>query len=322
MKIAIIGYGNLARGVERAASYQEDIEVVGVFTRRKLNQATALGNPLYPLETLDNFQEAIDVCILCGGSAKDLPGQTPSLAANFNTVDSFDNHAQIPEHFAKVDAVAKANKKVSVISAGWDPGLFSIHRLMGEAVLPVGESYTFWGKGVSQGHSDAIRRIEGVKYGIQYTVPDEEIIEKITAGEKLTLSTRDKHKRVCYVVAGEEADQERIRQSIVTMPSYFADYDTSVYFIDEAEFFQNHTGMPHGGKVLRIGETSEGTHQVYQFSLKLESNPEFTSSVLLTYARACYRLSAEGQSGAYTVLDIPPKYLSKRTDQNLYAELL
>lgn len=322
IRIGIIGYGNLGRGVERVASLNKDIEVVGVFTRRNPEEVSTLYSKVYDLNNLLEFKGHIDVCILCGGSANDLPEQTPKIIKDFNTVDSFDNHGKIPEYFKKIDKIAKANGTVSVISVGWDPGLFSINRLIGEAILPQGDTYTFWGKGVSQGHSDAIRSIEGVKYGVQYTIPNEEIIERIIGGEKLELSTADGHTRLCYLVKDEKANEDRICEQIVSMPNYFADYKTIVKFITEEEFKKKHLGMPHGGRVLRIGNTKDGTTHVYEFKLKLESNPEFTASVSVSYARACYRLVREGNKGAYTVLDIPPKYLSPKTDIQLQIELL
>lgn len=322
IRVGVIGCGNLGRGVERVASFSEDIEMVGIFTRRNPEEISTLYSRVYSMDDLMDFKDKIDVCILCGGSATDLPEQTPKITENFNTVDSYDNHAKIPEHFARVDKVAKSNGKVSVISVGWDPGLFSINRLVGEAILPQGDTYTFWGKGVSQGHSDAIRRVDGVKYGAQYTLPNEEVIDRIVNGEKLDLSPGDRHTRLCYVVAEDGADIDLIREKIVTMPNYFADYKTTVEFISEEEFKKNHTGMPHGGRVLRIGNTNDDINQVYEFNLKLDSNPEFTASVSLAYARACYRLAKEGKTGAFTVLDIPPKYLSPKSDDQLQRDLL
>lgn len=322
IRIGIIGYGNLGCGLERVTSLSEDMEVVGIFTRRDPDEVSSLYSKVYSIDNLLDFKNQIDVCILCGGSARDLPEQTPKITQHFNTVDSFDNHANIPEHFQKVDKVAKTNGTVSVISAGWDPGLFSINRLMGEAILPQGKTHTFWGRGVSQGHSDAIRRVDGVKFGVQYTIPNEEIIERIIDGEELEISTADKHTRLCYVVPEEGADQNIIRESIVTMANYFLDYETTVKFISEEEFKKNHTAMPHGGRVLRIGNTNDAINQVYEFNLKLDSNPEFNASVSLAYARACYRLAKEGEKGAFTVLDIPPKYLSPKSDLQLQRELL
>lgn len=322
IRIGVIGCGNLGRGVERVISLNEDMELVGIFTRRNPAEVSTLYSHVYSMDKLMDFKDKIDVCILCGGSARDLPEQTPLITEHFNTVDSFDNHAKIPEHFQRVDEVAKASGKVSVISVGWDPGLFSINRLMGEAILPQGRTHTFWGKGVSQGHSDAIRRVDGVKLGVQYTIPKEEVIDRILAGEDVDLSTADKHIRLCYVVAEEGADEESIREAIVTMPNYFADYETRVEFITEEDFKKDHTGMPHGGRVIRLGETSPGTKQAYEFRLSLDSNPDFTASVSLAYARACYRLAKEGRTGAFTVLDIAPKYLSPKSDLDLQRDLL
>lgn len=322
IRVGIVGYGNLGQGVEKVAALTGDMGVVGIFTRRDPHEISSLGSKVYYLDDLNKFKDEIDVCILCGGSASDLPNQTPEITKNFNTVDSYDNHGNIPNHFQKVDEVARGSKTVSVISAGWDPGLFSINRLMGESILPKGDTYTFWGKGVSQGHSDAIRRVEGVKFGVQYTLPNEEVIERIVNGEKLELTTGDRHTRLCYVVPEADGDEEKIRQEIITMPNYFDEYDTTVNFISEEEFNREHKGMPHGGKVLRIGNTSDAINQVYEFNLKLDSNPEFTASVIVAFARACFRLSQEGKSGAYTVLDIPPKYLSAKSDEDLRRELL
>lgn len=322
IRIGIIGYGNLGKGVERVASFNDDMEIVGVFTRRNPQEVKTLGSQVYTMGSLYNFKDKIDVCILCGGSANDLPEQTPEITKDFNTIDSFDNHANIAEHFQRVDKIAKANERVSIISVGWDPGLFSINRLIGESILPQGQSHTFWGKGVSQGHSDAIRRIDGVKAAIQYTIPNEDIIERISQGEKLEPSPRQKHSRLCYVVLEDGVEEDIIREKIVTMPNYFSDYDTRVNFISYEEFIENHRGMPHGGTVLRIASTNDHTKQVYEFNLKLDNNPEFTAGVNLAYARASYRLFKEGRKGAFTVLDIPPKYLSAKSDLQLQRELL
>lgn len=322
IRIGIVGYGNLGKGVEKVASFHEDMEVVGIFTRRNPEEVPTLGSNIYGLDALYDFKDQIDVCILCGGSANDLPEQTPEITQHFNTVDSYDNHVNIPKHFQSVDKVAKTNETVSIISVGWDPGLFSINRLMGESILPQGQTHTFWGKGVSQGHSDAIRRIDGVKSAIQYTMPNETMIKSILKGEKIELTLSQKHTRICYVVL-DDGDQEDItREKIVTMPNYFSNYETTVNFISQEEFAQNHTGMPHGGTVIRIGNTNDEIKQVYEFNLKLDSNPEFTASVNLAFARACYRLSKEGIKGAFTVLDIPPKYLSPKLDLQLQRELL
>lgn len=322
IKVAIIGYGNLGRGVERSIKQNKDMELVGVFTRRAPETVQTEGATAFTMDQLKQRKNEIDVCILCGGSATDLPTQTPEWTHLFNTIDSFDTHAKIPEHFVKVDQVAKENQTTSIISTGWDPGLFSLNRLYAQSILPVGETNTFWGKGVSQGHSDALRRISGVVDAVQYTIPNSEVIEKLKAGEQIELSTRDKHFRECFVVLETGVDAEKIRVDIVTMPNYFADYDTEVHFISQAELNQNHRAMPHGGTVLYTGTTHKNTKQVIEYNLQLESNPEFTASVLVAYARACVRLAKEKQYGAFTVLDIPPKYLSDRTDEELRQELL
>lgn len=322
-RIGIVGYGNLGRGTEDAVRRQEDMELVAVFTRRDPEHVkTASGVPVVRVDEADAWRDRIDVMILCGGSATDLPEQGPAFAAKFHTVDSFDTHARIPEYFGAVDAAARASGHVSVISAGWDPGLFSLNRLLFEAVLPRGETYTFWGKGVSQGHSDAIRRVPGVKAGVQYTIPKEEAVNRVRAGERPQLSTRDKHLRECFVVAEEGADKARIERDIVTMPHYFADYDTVVHFIDEEELRRNHSAMPHGGVVLRSGQTGEDTGQLMEFSLRLGSNPEFTASVLVACARAVHRFAREGVTGAKTMFDIPFAYLSPKSPEELRAELL
>ncbi|WP_086350897.1 diaminopimelate dehydrogenase [Candidatus Enterococcus clewellii] len=322
IKVAIVGYGNLGRGVERSLKQNQDMELVGVFTRRAPENVATEGAKAYHMDELKNKTKEIDVCILCGGSATDLPVQTPEVTQHFNTVDSFDTHAKIPEHFSKVDQAAKENQTVSVISTGWDPGLFSLNRLYAQSILPQGETYTFWGKGVSQGHSDAIRRIAGVVDATQYTIPNSEIIERLKAGEKLELTTRDKHFRECFVVVEDGADKEAIRTEIISMPNYFADYDTEVHFISLEELIRDHKAMPHGGTVLHTGTTHEQTKQVIEYTLQLDSNPEFTASVLVAYARACVRLAQEKQFGAYTVLDIAPKYLSPVADETLRKELL
>lgn len=322
IKVAIVGYGNLGRGVEQALTLNPDMELVGVFTRRDPETVTTAGAKAYRMEQLTEQKATIDVCILCGGSATDLPVQTPALTKEFNTVDSFDTHAKIPEHFANTAQAATENQTVAVVSTGWDPGLFSLNRLYAQSILPAGETYTFWGNGVSQGHSDALRRIDGVADATQYTIPNEAVIGQLRAGEKPTLTTRDKHFRECFVVLKAGADEEQVKQTIVTMPNYFADYDTQVHFISQDELDQNHKAMPHGGTVLHTGETSVGVQQVIEYNLKLDSNPEFTASVLVAYARACVRLAAEKQYGAYTVLDIAPKYLSPKTAEELRATLL
>ena len=309
IKIGIVGYGNLGKGVEKAVNLNSDMELVGVFTRRD-KTSVKCNSPVYNITELENFKDKIDICILCGGSATDLLEQGPEIAKNFNTVDSFDTHAKIPDYFAEMDKVAKNGGKLSLISTGWDPGLFSINRLLAQAILPKGETYTFWGKGVSQGHSDAIRHIDGVKKAVQYTIPVEEVINRIKKGEKLDLTTRDKHIRECYVVVEENADKSKIEFEIKNMPNYFVDYNTYVHFITEEELDNEHNGMPHGGSVIHVGETSRDTNQVYEFKLDLDSNPEFTSSVNVAYARAVYRLAKEGKVGAVTVFDIPVSYLS------------
>ena len=326
IKIGILGYGNLGRGVEYAVEACEDMELAAVFTRRDPSSLDIRKKdvPVVSVNDIDKWKEKIDVLILCGGSATDLPVQTPQYAKAFNVIDSFDTHARIPEHFATVDASAKAGGKVAVISVGWDPGLFSLNRAYASAILPKGKDYTFWGRGVSQGHSDAVRRIEGVKNAKQYTVPVESALEAVRSGKNPSLTTREKHTRECFVVAEEGADKARIEQEIKTMPNYFSDYDTTVHFIDEKEFNEKHGGLAHGGFVIRSGATGDdGKHKhVVEFSLKLDSNPEFTASVLVAYARAAYRMAAEGQKGAKTVLDIPPAYLSPKTAEELRASLL
>ena len=326
IRIAIAGYGNLGRGVECAIRQNPDMELKAVFTRRdpaSLSIRTP-GVPVYPMEKAAEMAEEIDVMILCGGSATDLPVQTPAMAAHFNVVDSFDTHAKIPEHFAAVDQAAKAAGKVAVISAGWDPGMFSLNRLYANAILPNGKDYTFWGKGVSQGHSDAIRRIEGVQDARQYTIPVESAVEAVRAGKNPELTTREKHTRLCYVVAKEGADKARIENEINTMPNYFADYDTTVHFISQEEMQRDHSGLPHGGCVIRSGRTGwEGEHHhVIEYSLKLDSNPEFTSSVLVACARAAVRMQQEGQSGCKTLFDIAPAYLSAQSGEELRSHLL
>ena len=326
IRIAIAGYGNLGRGVECAIRQNPDMELKAVFTRRdpaSLSIRTP-GVPVYPMEKAAEMAEEIDVMILCGGSATDLPVQTPAMAAHFNVVDSFDTHAKIPEHFAAVDQAAKAAGKVAVISAGWDPGMFSLNRLYANAILPDGKDYTFWGKGVSQGHSDAIRRIEGVQDARQYTIPVESAVEAVRAGKNPELTTREKHTRLCYVVAKEGADKARIEKEIKTMPNYFADYDTTVHFISQEEMQRDHSGLPHGGCVIRSCRTGwEGEHHhVIEYSLKLDSNPEFTSSVLVACARAAVRMQQEGQSGCKTLFDIAPAYLSAQSGEELRSHLL
>ena len=325
MKIAIYGYGNLGRGVECASSYHNDVELVGVFTRRSPETIkTVSGIPVYSVDKIGEFEDKIDVLILCGGSATDLPVMTPALAKKFNVIDSFDTHSKIPEHFENVDKCARASGHTALISAGWDPGLFSIMRTYFSAVLPSGNDYTFWGRGVSQGHSDAIRRIDGVLDARQYTVPVEAAVSAVRNGDCPELTTREKHRRECYVVAAEGADKARIENEIKTMPSYFADYDTTVTFITSEELNANHKGLPHGGSVIRSGKTGfdkENGHTL-EFSLALDSNPEFTASVLVAYARAVYRMNKRGVIGCKTVLDIAPADLSEMTAEELRKHLL
>lgn len=325
IKIGIIGYGNLGRGTEAGIKQNNDMELYGVFTRRDpATVKTLTGAPVYHTDDLLKHKENLDVLIICGGSATDLPKQTPELAKNFNVVDSFDTHAKIPEHFANVDKAAKSGSNVAMISVGWDPGMFSLNRLYGGAILPEGKDYTFWGKGVSQGHSDAIRRIDGVIDARQYTIPVDSAVESVRKGESPELSTRQKHTRECFVVANEGADLKKIEQEIVTMPNYFADYDTTVHFITSEEMERDHSGIPHGGMVIRSGKTGlskENTH-IIEYSLKLDSNPEFTSSVLLCFARAAVRMNKEGACGCKTVFDVPPAYLSPKSDEELRKTLL
>ena len=325
MKIAILGYGNLGKGVECAISQNHDMELFGVFSRRDpASVKTLTGAKTFHIDDLLNYKNEIDVLIICGGSATDLPVQTPEFAKNFNVVDSFDTHAKIPQHFENVDASAIEGGKVALISAGWDPGMFSLNRLYASCVLPEGKDYTFWGKGVSQGHSDAIRRIDGVKDARQYTIPVESALEQVRAGSEPDLTTRQKHIRECFVVAEEGADKARIENEIKTMPNYFADYDTFVNFISEEELARDHSGIPHGGFVIRSGKTGinkEHSH-IIEYSLKLDSNPEFTASVLVCYARAVYRLNKEGISGCKTVFDVAPKYLSVLSDEEMRKNLL
>lgn len=326
IKIGILGYGNLGRGVELAVAQNPDMELVGVFSRRNPETVkTALPETrVYALDAMKTFVGKIDVMILCGGSATDLPEQTPACVADFNCVDSFDTHAKIPEHFAAVDAAAKKSGKVGLISVGWDPGMFSLNRLLGNALLPHGCDYTFWGKGVSQGHSDAIRRIEGVADAKQYTIPVAEALDAVRAGKNPELTTRQKHTRECFVVAKPGADLARIETTIKTMPNYFADYDTTVHFISQEELNRDHAGIPHGGFVLRSGTTGVAgeTQHVLEYGIKLGSNPEFTASVLVAYARATVRLAAHGAAGAFTIFDIPPAWLSPKSGAELRAELL
>ncbi|MBO5370724.1 MAG: diaminopimelate dehydrogenase [Clostridia bacterium] len=326
IKVAIAGYGNLGRGVECALAQNSDMELFGVFTRRSPESVNTVfdSTNVYHIDTITEYKNDIDVLIICGGSATDLPVQTPELAKSFNVIDSFDTHANIPAHFANVDASAKQSGKIAMISVGWDPGMFSLNRLYAEAVLPCGKDYTFWGKGVSQGHSDAIRRIEGVADARQYTIPKDEALEAVRSGANPDLTTREKHLRECFVVAKEGVDKAKIETEIKTMPNYFADYDTIVHFISEEEMKRDHSGIPHGGFVIRSGKTgadSENTHFI-EYSLKLDSNPEFTASVLVCYARAAYRMNKEGMSGCKTVFDVAPAYLSARSNEDLRAHCL
>ena len=326
IRVGIMGYGNLGRGIECALKQNNDMELVAVFSRRDPATVKILseGVKVYKAEDAIKYKNEIDVLILCGGSATDLPVQTPEFAKNFTVVDSFDTHARIPEHFANVDAAAKENGNVAVISAGWDPGMFSLNRLYANAILPDGKDYTFWGKGVSQGHSDAIRRVEGVANGKQYTVPVDAALEAVRSGANPELNTREKHTRECYVVAEEGADKERIAAEIKAMPNYFADYDTTVNFITEEELQKNHAGIPHGGFVIRSGKTGwnlENNH-IIEYSLKLDSNPEFTASVIVACARAAVRMKCEGMKGCKTIFDIPPAYLCNISAEDLRAHLL
>lgn len=325
-RIGIIGYGNLGHGVECAARQNDDMELAAIFTRRAPATVSILTKSaaICSVDDIVNWRDKIDVMILCGGSATDLPEQTPEYIKYFNVIDSFDTHARIPEHFANVDAAAKASGHIGIISVGWDPGLFSLNRLYANAILPEGKDYTFWGKGVSQGHSDALRRIDGVKNAKQYTIPVDSALEAVRSGKNPYLTTRQKHTRECFVVLEEGADAAKIEQEIKNMPNYFADYDTTVHFISEEELLKNHSGIPHGGFVLRSGTTgwnSENKHLI-EYRLKLDSNPEFTSSVLIAYARAAHRLASEGQSGCKTVFDIAPAYLSAKSGEELRAAML
>lgn len=325
IKIGIVGYGNLGKGVEAAIKQNPDMELCGVFTRRAPESVKTLTDVrVLHLDSILDYKDKMDVLIICGGSATDLPEQTPYLAEHFNVIDSFDTHAKIPEHFECVDTAAKKGNKTAMISVGWDPGMFSLNRLLGEAILPEGKDYTFWGKGVSQGHSDAIRRIEGVIDARQYTIPVEEALKKVRSGENPELTTRQKHIRECFVVAEEGADKARIEKEIKTMPNYFADYDTTVHFISLEEMKANHSGIPHGGVVIRSGKTGlqKENNNIIEYKLTLDSNPQFTASVIVAYARAIARLNKEGVTGCKTVFDIAPRYLSPKTDQELRKNLL
>lgn len=326
IRVAIYGYGNLGRGVESAIRQNPDMTLSAVFTRRdpKSVEIKTEGVSVYHIDDAKNMTDKIDVMILCGGSATDLPTQTPEMAKLFNVIDSFDTHAKIPEHFNAVNTAAKESGKIGIISVGWDPGMFSLNRLYANAILSEGKDYTFWGKGVSQGHSDAIRRIEGVLDAKQYTIPIESALEQVRSGSEPQLTTRQKHLRECFVVAKEGADTAKIENEIKTMPNYFADYDTTVHFISKEELDRNHSGIPHGGFVIRSGKTgfNKEHNHIIEYSLKLDSNPEFTGSVLVAYARAAYRLSNEGQRGCKTVFDIPPAYLSSLSGEEIRKNLL
>ena len=324
IKLGIVGYGNLGKGAIEAIKQTPDMELVAVFTRRDPKNLN-INEPnvkTLQIQEASDYKNEIDVMILCGGSATDLPEQTPYFASMFNTVDSYDTHAKIPEFYESVNEAATKNNTTAIISVGWDPGLFSINRVLADAILPNGENYTFWGKGLSQGHSDAVRRVEGVKNGVQYTIPSESAMDKVRSGENPELTTADKHSRVCYIVAEEGADKAKIEKEIKTMPNYFADYDTEVHFITEEELKRDHSKAPHGGFVIRGGNTGAGNKQIYEFSLKLDSNPEFTASVLVAYARAAYRLNQEKQYGAKSVFDVAPAHISPRTAEELRRDYL
>ena len=321
LKVGIVGYGNLGKGAELAIQQNSDMELVAIFTRRPASELNT-DSKVVSISKIEDFKDKIDVMILCGGSAKDLPEQVTMISKLFNTVDSFDTHAKIPTYFEQVDEVTKANNTLSLISTGWDPGLFSIARLLGQSILPQGEEYTFWGKGLSQGHSDAVRRVPGVKNGVQYTIPIEAALEQVKAGKNPQLTTAEKHQRVCYVVANEGADLSEIENTIKDMPHYFDQYQTTVHFITEEELQAKHSGMPHGGVVFRSGTTGKGSKQRIDFSLTLESNPEFTASVLVAYTRAIGKMAKEGQIGARTVFDIPLGYLSPKSAEELRESLL
>ena len=323
IKIGICGYGNLGRGIESEISKSKDMSLVGIITRRNPEDLKVKSSvPVININEINEWKDKIDVMIMCGGSATDLPNQVPEMAKIFNTVDSFDTHAKIPEYYQNVDKSARESEKTSVISGGWDPGMFSLIRTYSNAILAEGKTYTFWGKGVSQGHSDAIRRIDGVKDAKQYTIPIEDSMERVRKGENPELTTREKHLRECFVVAEEGADLVKIEEEIKTMPNYFSDYDTTVHFISEEELKLNHSKMAHGGFVIHSGETGNGNKHVIEYSLKLDSNPEFTASVLIALARATYRLNKKGEYGAKTILDIPPALLSQKTPEELRKELL
>jgi len=318
IRIGICGYGNLGKGVEKAIAKNPDMQLEAIFTRRNPEEIAKVASAkVVAMDEIEDWEDRVDVLIMCGGSATDLPEQVPMLAGMFNTIDSFDTHADIPKYFAAVNEKAISGQTVSIVSVGWDPGMFSTNRLYADSILPGGKTYTFWGKGISQGHSDAIRRINGVKDARQYTIPNEEAVSRVRSGENPELTTRDKHFRECYVVAEDGADLERIEKEIKEMPKYFADYDTTVHFISEEELKMNHSGMPHGGSVIHIAETGDSNKQVVEYSLNLDSNPEFTGSILVAYARAAYRMWKNGDSGAKTVFDVAPAMLSPKSQEEL-----
>lgn len=321
IRIGIVGYGNLGRGAELTVDRHPDMELVAIFTRRDpatLDSSSKVVN----ISRLLEFKNKIDVMLMCGGSAKDLDEQGPIIVSHFNTVDSFDNHERIPEYFEKINEFAKRAGRLAIISVGWDPGLFSLNKLLGQSILPHGKDYTFWGEGLSQGHSDAIRRVKGVKNGVQYTVPIEEVLDKVRSGEDTDLPAKERHKRICYVCPEEGADLAEIEREIKTMPNYFLGYDTSVHFVSEEELMKNHSGMPHGGMVVRTGTTGDGNRQQMEFALRLDSNPEFTASVTVAYARAIFKLWKEGRTGAISIFDVPPAYLSPMSGEELRRKLL
>ena len=322
IKIGIIGYGNLGKGVEEAVKHNDDIQLVAVFTRRNPNEVKTLGAKVDTMENLKNYVDDIDICVLCGGSATDILVQAPEIVKLFNTVDSFDTHAKIPEYFNSIDKIAKENGKLAMISTGWDPGIFSIMRVLSESILPQGENYTFWGRGISQGHSDAIRRLDGVADAKQYTVPKEDVIQKLKNGEKIQIKAETSHIRQCYVVSKEGYDKEKIEQEIKQMPNYFLGYETIVNFISQEELNKNHNNLPHGGKVIRYGSTSEKNKEIIEFSLNLDSNPEFTASVNIACVRALYKMIQDGKKGACTILDVPVGYFSAKTPEELRAHYL
>ncbi|GEK91582.1 diaminopimelate dehydrogenase [Alkalibacterium kapii] len=320
-RIGIVGYGNLGKGVEAGLKHSPDLELTGIFTRRQPDQLETL-SPAYSIDKLIDFKNSIDVLILCGGSQKDIPLQAPELAQTFNTVDTYDNHNEIPVHFERLDKVAKENKTVAVLSTGWDPGLFSLNRLIAEAIMPKGETYTFWGPGLSQGHSDAVRRVKGVKNAAQYTVPKKERVDKVKDKQPIHYNKKEAHKRVVYLVLEEGADESKVKEAIISMPDYFQGYETKITILDQDTLDKDHQGMPHGGTVIRQGKTTDENTAIYQFGLDLDSNPEFTAAVTIAYARAAARLAKERQYGAKTVFDIAPGYLSPESPEDLRRKLL